>query len=192
MVDSPDFDVLDAREAAKYLKINEQTLRRLARDKEIPSFKVGGSWRFRKSSLERWARSQERRIDTQRVLVVDDEEPVRRLLRRVLEAEGYAVETATGGKEAVQAMQRQLPDLLLLDLMMPEMDGVEVLQVVRKSYGALPVIVLTGFPDSALMEKALEFSPFTVLAKPSSPEKVVETVRGILQGSGSGEAAASF
>lgn len=173
-------EVLDVREAAEYLRLNEQTVRRLARDREIPAFKVGGSWRFKRSSLDRWAVSQEQAEPTYKILAVDDDDTIRGLLKRILSGAGYAVEVASGGREALEIASIQTPDLILLDLHMPGMTGPQILEEIRKLYGNVPVVILTGYPESSLMEKALRFSPVTLLAKPSTPEKILESVRSLL------------
>lgn len=80
-----------------------------------------------------------------RILVVDDERDIRNLLKQVLEHAGYEVETATNGREALEMVDRALPDLMLLDIMMPEIDGWEVCRQVKakqKTKG-VPVILLT-------------------------------------------------
>ncbi|HLV00025.1 MAG TPA: response regulator [Acidobacteriota bacterium] len=176
----PDSDVLDAREAAQYLKINEQTVRRLARDSEIPAFKVGGSWRFKRSSLDRWASSQELRQTRRNVLVIDDEEAVRTVLKRALEREEFRVETVASGEEALAKLQDGGPDIIILDLKMPGMDGPEVLRHIREQKEDVPVIILTAYPESTLMERAMQYGPITLLSKPASPDLVVATVRKAL------------
>ncbi len=178
----PTDDVLDAREAATYLRINEQTVRRLARESEIPAFKVGGSWRFKKSSLDRWAGSQEMRPKGRalRVLVVDDEESVRDVVRRSLEREGFEVATAAGGEEVLPMLSEKPPDLVFLDLKLPHMDGPSVLKRIRDEWGGIPVIILTGYPESDLMQRALEHAPITLLAKPSTPSQIILTVNAII------------
>ncbi len=173
-------DILDARGAAEYLKLNEQTVRRLAREKQIPAFKVGGSWRFKKSVLDRWAESQHLAGQPRNILVVDDEEPVRDFVRRVLEREGHNVRTAAEGEEALQNMQESEPDCVLLDLRMPGMSGPEVLKNIREDYGQLPVVILTGYPEIALMHRALEYAPITLLAKPVTRDQIVEAVGNLI------------
>ncbi|MFQ5739177.1 MAG: response regulator [Acidobacteriota bacterium] len=175
-------DVLDAREAANYLRINEQTVRRLARDSEIPAFKVGGSWRFKRSSLDRWSDLQERRPKAKQrsVLVIDDEEVVRGVLKATLEGKGFQVTAVAGGADVIPLLAERKPDVVFLDLKMPRMDGPTVLKKIRDGWGAVPVIVLTGYPDSDLMHRALEHSPITLLAKPSSPGQILQAVDGIL------------
>ena len=169
-------EVLDAREAAGYLRINEQTVRRLAREGVIPAFKVGGVWRFKKSVLDAWAESQGTPRTGQRVLVVDDEEPILELLRRILSKEGFAVETTASGKRALDLIRQSAPDVVLLDLKIPDLDGATVLAEIRRNWGPLPVVILTGYPESELVSQALKFSPITLLAKGASDAQIVEAV----------------
>ena len=111
------------------------------------------------------------------VLVVDDDAHVLEALRLTLERQEFKVTTAGGGTEALRLMEHQAPDVLLIDLEMPDLNGAEVLKEVRQHWGPIPVIVHTGFPDSEVMMHALESSPFTVLSKPCTDAQLVETVR---------------
>jgi two-component system nitrogen regulation response regulator NtrX len=79
----------------------------------------------------------------------------------------------------LQEMQRQVPDLVLLDLAMPNMNGADTLKEIRKEWGPMPIILHTGFADGDLMKQALAFSPFTLLAKPCPANQVLETVRKV-------------
>jgi two-component system response regulator (stage 0 sporulation protein F) len=114
---------------------------------------------------------------TLNVLVVDDEAGIRDTLRLLLEKGGYQVTLAGGGAEALGLMRQQLPALVILDLEMPDMDGAETLEQIRKQWGEIPVVVHTGYPEGDLMKRALKGAPFTVVAKPASPEQVLNTVR---------------
>ncbi len=175
-------DVLDARDAAAYLRINEQTVRRLARDNEIPSFKVGGSWRFKKSSLDAWAGMQEQRSQgtVKRILVIDDDPGIRRVVQRSLERDGLTVDTAAGGDEILPIAEDKRPDLVFLDLKLPGIDGPSLLAEIRNGWGNVPVIVIAGFPDGELMERALSHGPVTLVSKPATPSQILDAVKGIL------------
>jgi signal transduction histidine kinase len=116
-----------------------------------------------------------------RVLIVDDDPQIRDFTRRVLEKAGFQVTTATGGIEALELMRQQARDIVLLDLEMPDLDGAATLKQIRQQWGLLPVIIQTGYPEGELMFRALEFSPFTLLSKPCSIERLVATVRGLAQ-----------
>ena len=101
------------------------------------------------------------------------------MLRDLLAAQRYNVRTAADGFEGLEEMRRQTPDIVVLDLAMPNLDGASTLKEIRHRWGPLPVIVHTAFTDGALMKKALPFSPFTLLAKPCAPNEVIETVRKV-------------
>jgi len=113
------------------------------------------------------------------LLVIDDDPDMLDMLRQLLMAEQYHVRTARDGREGLDEMRRQTPDIVLLDLAMPEVNGPATLREIRREWGQIPVIVHTAFSDSDLMKQALAFSPFTLLAKPSSPDQVIETVRKV-------------
>src|SRR5512143_4251231 len=81
------------------------------------------------------------------VLIVDDEAAIRESLRMVLEFEGYRVEEATTGVEALQIVRDRTPDAVLLDIRMPEMDGLEALRLMRERGYDMPVVVLSGHAD---------------------------------------------
>ncbi len=174
---------LNARQAAEFLGAHVETIRRLARKNKIPAYKVGRDWRFNKDALRRWAQSHHERVRSASILVVDDERLIQDLMRRIFEGEGYRVSTASDGAEALEFMRRETPDLMLLDLKMPGMDGPTTLREVRKAYGALPVIIITGYADSDLMTEILPYSPVLMLAKPVGTEQLLEAVRLVLSGS---------
>lgn len=181
--------MLNIQDAAAYLKVNDQTLRRFAREGKVPAFRLGRTWRFRKSALDAWADSQQK-VDGQpspsahaTVLVVDDEMAIREVVSRLLEARGFDVSTAPSGVEALELMGKALPDLVLLDLKMPGMDGPATLAAIRARWGRLPVIVLTGYPDSELMSKALKHSPVTLLAKPMDSGQMLQAINDALRAS---------
>jgi PAS domain S-box-containing protein len=112
------------------------------------------------------------------VLVVDDDAHIRDIMSRGLALEGFRVTTANDGAIALEHMKREVPDVVVTDLEMPNIDGAEVLKQIRRDWGLLPVILHTGFPKTATMRRAMEFSPFTVLAKPCGLKQLVETIRG--------------
>jgi CheY-like chemotaxis protein len=113
------------------------------------------------------------------VLIIDDDPDLLDLLRQILVAEQYNVRTARDGREGLAEMRRQTPDVVLLDLAMPELTGAATLKEIRKDCGDVPVILHTAFADGELVKQALAFSPFTLLAKPCSPAQILETVRKV-------------
>ena len=101
-----------------------------------------------------------------RLLIVDDEEPVVEVLSDYFTGQGYEVGTARNGAEALAAVRRNRPDLVLLDVRMPGIDGVEVLRRIRALDGALPVIMVTANEDVALARETLKIGAFDYVAKP--------------------------
>jgi signal transduction histidine kinase len=113
------------------------------------------------------------------VLVVDDDARLRPLIARTLQKKGFRVTTAENGAAGLAKMNEELPDVVVTDLAMPKTDGPAMLRQIRQKWGLLPVIVLTGFAETDLMQRAMEFSPFTLLIKPCSPEQLIETIRSL-------------
>jgi CheY-like chemotaxis protein len=122
---------------------------------------------------------QEQPSEAIHVLVADDDPGVRDLMSRVLGHEGFRVTTASDGALALENIKRELPDVVVMDLAMPNIDGAELLKQIRQNWGLLPVILHTGFANSAIMVRAMEFSPFTLLAKPCRMAQLVETIRSL-------------
>lgn len=172
---------MDAREASEYLRINEQTLRRMARDGEVPAFKVGRVWRFQRRALEKWAQNRQAGAGRQAarlVLVIDDHIDVYYFVREVLKNDGYTVISATGGEEALRKMEDCRPDFVFLDLKMPDMSGAETIGEIRARFGQVPVAIFTAYPDSDLMSQALQHGPLLLLRKPCRTEQIRECVNG--------------
>jgi two-component system sensor histidine kinase/response regulator len=111
------------------------------------------------------------------VLVVDDEERTRGLMRRALEREGFQVTTAENGAAALELVKQRLPDVVITDLMMPKMDGAEMLKQIRQNWSLLPVVILTGYPNNEQIKRAMEFSPFTLMAKPCPIAQLIQLIR---------------
>jgi two-component system KDP operon response regulator KdpE len=114
------------------------------------------------------------------ILVVDDEPQIRRALRTSLEAHGYAVQTAGTGEEAVLAAAEDSPDLVFLDLGLPDLDGTEVIRRVR-SFSEVPVIVLSVRDRQADKVAALDAGADDYVAKPFGMEEVLARLRAQLR-----------
>jgi len=115
-----------------------------------------------------------------RVLVVDDEPIVREVLARYLERAGYDVETAEDGAEGLERFTASRPDLVLLDLMMPRLDGFQVFDRIR-ARADTPVIMLTARGEEAERIAGLEMGADDYVAKPFSPREVTARVRAVLR-----------
>lgn len=115
-----------------------------------------------------------------KILVVDDEERIRRLLRMYLERENYSVEDAENGEQALQMALENDYDLILLDIMMPGIDGIQVCYELRKSK-ATPVIMLTAKGEEANRVQGFEAGTDDYIVKPFSPREVVLRVKALLR-----------
>jgi CheY-like chemotaxis protein len=104
---------------------------------------------------------------TANVLVVDDDPDSREVVARYLAREGYSVKSAANGREALVAVALTMPDLIILDAMMPEMGGVEFLQVIRSylRWSTVPVILLTAFAEGRHIDRAREFDVRQIFLK---------------------------
>jgi len=100
------------------------------------------------------------------ILLVDDEVEIRELVGEFLQRRGYRIKTAASGEEGLATIKNKPPDLVLLDVYMPGMNGVEMLRQVSKSHPAVGVIMLTASQDGPLLKSALDLGAFDILSKP--------------------------
>ncbi|MGC4376946.1 response regulator transcription factor [Fictibacillus sp. Mic-4] len=117
----------------------------------------------------------------QKVLIVDDETSILALLQFTLEQAGFTVITATDGKEALRLTKEENPDLMILDLMLPIKDGLEVCKEIREQRINTPILVLTAKVDECHKLLGLELGADDYLTKPFSPREVVARVKAILR-----------
>ena len=113
-----------------------------------------------------------------RILVVDDEQRILNFLSSKLRASGYEVLTASNGIEALEQIQAQEPDLVVLDVMMPKMDGFETLKGLR-SFSSVPVIILSAKGSNADKVKGLGLGADDYLAKPFSPDELIARIEAV-------------
>ena len=111
------------------------------------------------------------------MLVVDDEEIVRDVLSRYLEREGFRVDVASDGETAVELAERFRPDIVVLDLMLPKLDGLEVFRRIRIERD-LPILMLTAKSEEVDRVVGLELGADDYVTKPFSPREVVARIRG--------------
>ena len=114
------------------------------------------------------------------ILVVDDEERMARFIRLNLEHDGFQVVEAYNGIQAIQSLRDSMPDLVLLDVMLPDMDGFEVLKLIRE-ISAVPVIMLTAKGEEDDRVHGLELGADDYITKPFSPRELVSRVRAVLR-----------
>jgi len=115
------------------------------------------------------------------VAVVDDEEDLRRTVALALRKEGFRVETHADGQEAWRAFERSLPDLVVLDVLMPRMDGLELCRRLRTRTEKLPLLILSSKDDELDRVLGLELGADDYLCKPFSVRELVARVRALLR-----------
>lgn len=118
--------------------------------------------------------------DKVRILVVDDEDVVRRCYVRTLASERCVVETASNGFEALQRMQDQRFDVVLLDLRMPGMGGMNVLKAIKARWPECEVIIITGHPMLETAKESVTLGAHDYLAKPVGPDEVISATNKAL------------
>lgn len=122
----------------------------------------------------------ERTPKKQRILIVDDEKGLVRLMRMNLEHDGFEVVEANNGAQAMDRLRATIPDLILLDVMMPDMDGFTVLKMVRE-VGPTPVIMLTAKGEEDDKIRGLELGADDYVTKPFSPRELTSRIRAVLR-----------
>ncbi len=118
-----------------------------------------------------------------KIITIDDEAPIRILIRHTLLQEGCEVLEAKDGSEGLEKIRRELPDLVVLDFVMPVMNGAETLQAIRSDpqIAHIPVLLLTGVKDAAKLEPLLQDARNDFLAKPFLVDMLKERVRKLLE-----------
>ena len=116
-----------------------------------------------------------------RILVVDDEPPIRKLLRTGLGLEDYAVTEVATGEAALTALEAETPDLMILDLGLPDMQGLDVLRIMRERGSAVPVVILSSREDEAGKVRALDLGADDYVTKPFGMNELLARVRTALR-----------
>jgi len=178
-------DWLTLGQAAKYLGVAQSTIRKWSDQRRLPAFYTpGGHRRYRRGDLDAFLERSgagTRSTEGPLVLIVDDDDKLREFVRVNLEMEGYTVREAASAHEGLAALEEQSPDLVLLDVMMPEMDGWEMLRQLheRHGMGAIPVIVFSGQVEEDAGEVVARGAQAFV-GKPFSPQSLIERTKALL------------
>ncbi len=177
-----DPDWLTLGQAATYLGVAQSTIRKWSDQGLLSAFYTpGGHRRFRRHDLDNFlARSGRSRQPGPLILIVDDDPGHRAQIRAALEAEGYTVREAGSAREGLAVLEAEPPALVLLDVMMPEVDGWEMLRRVQERHGVgtIPVIMFSGRVDSA--EEAASRNAQGFVGKPFDPDQLIESAKRLL------------
>jgi excisionase family DNA binding protein len=172
-------------QAAKYLGVAQSTMRKWSDLGRVAAFYTpGGHRRYRRSDLDQFLdrsgpAAAAARSSGPLVLVVDDDERLREYVRANLEVEGYEVREAGSADEALAALGEQSPDLILLDVMMPQVDGWETLRRIQEhtGVGAIPVIMFSGKVDEESAVEAESRGAQAFIGKPFDPRSLIESTK---------------
>jgi excisionase family DNA binding protein len=173
-------------QAAKYLGVAQSTIRKWSDQGRVPAFYTpGGHRRYRRRDLDVFLDRSGPAGTTQAgplVLIVDDDERLREYVRVNLEMEGYAVREAGSADEGLEVLNELSPDLILLDVMMPQVDGWEMLRRVQERHGvgAIPVIMFSGKVDATSMQEAEARGAQGFLGKPFNPQQLIDRAKQLL------------
>ncbi len=181
-------DWLTLGQAAKYLGMAQSTIRKWSDNGRLPAFYTpGGHRRYRRSDLdhflERGGTLAPRRGEGRRlILIVDDDERLREFVRVNLEMEGYSVREASSAEEGLAALDEKPPDLILLDVMMPQVDGWEMLRRVQERHGvgSIPVIMFSGKVDEDSLKRATSRGAQGFIGKPFNPQQLIESTKQLV------------
>ncbi|MGZ4256335.1 MAG: response regulator [Gaiellaceae bacterium] len=180
-------DWLTLGQAAKYLGVAQSTIRKWSDQGRVPAFYTpGGHRRYKRGDLDRFLErsgpSSSGGGGGPIVLIVDDDERLREYVRVNLEMEGYTVREAAGAEEGLSVLEESTPDLVLLDVMMPGVDGWEMLKRVQERHGtgAIPVIMFSGKIDEAAAEEAAKRGAQGFIGKPFNPQELIDQTKQLL------------
>src|SRR5690242_19436152 len=172
-------------QAARFLGVAQSTIRKWSDQGRVPAFYTpGGHRRFQLGDIESFlARSGPGRQQTgPAVLLVDDDERMRELVRIELEREGYDVQEAASADEGLASIETRKPELILLDVMMPHVDGWEMLRRIQEQHGAgaIPVLMFSGQVDDAARRKAASSVASGFVGKGFDLDELVEQAKSIV------------
>ena len=120
-----------------------------------------------------------------RIVVIDDQEPIRRIVRRALENDGHEVFEASDGEVGMALLEQEPADVVITDIFMPGMDGIQTLRAIRKRFPAIKVIAMSGGDSTGLLDlrhDAELLGAMKSIQKPFSARDIVEVVRSVLGG----------
>ena len=178
-------DWLTLGQAAKYLGVAQSTIRKWSDQGRVPAFYTpGGHRRYKRHDLEAFLERSGpgKPARGPLVLLVDDDAQVREVVRVNLEMEGYAVREAANAEDGLAALEDEAPDLILLDVMMPQVDGWEMLRRVheRHGVGSIPVIMFSGKVEEDSMRAAASRGAQGFIGKPFNPQQLIESTKQLV------------
>ena len=169
-------ELMTVKETAEYLRIPLPTVYYLVQRGQLPAIQIGGRWRIKRSLLDRDVLRNES-TGQPTVLVVDDDPALQQLFKQFLKKAGFGRIVVGSGQEALQCAEKQSFDLVFLDLKLPDMPGDEVYKALKATHPEVPIVIITGYPDSEVLSRILAHGSVTVIQKPLEFEQLNRTVR---------------
>ena len=182
-------DWLTLGQAARYLGVAQSTIRKWSDQGRLPAFYTpGGHRRYRLRDLDAFVAGSAGTAPASRtrpaplVLIVDDDPRIREFVRVNLEMDGFAVREAGSAEEGLAALEAEPPDLILLDVMMPKVDGWEMLQRVRERHGvdSIQVVMFSGQVEEDVADQAEAGGAQAFVGKPFNPQDLVARAKDLL------------
>ncbi len=172
----PTPNLMTVKETAEYLRIPIPTVYYLVQRGQLPAVQIGGRWRVKRDLIDRDVLRKEEESQPS-VLVVDDDEGLQAMFKLFLKKQGFSRMVVGTGKEAITALQKQKFDLCFLDLQLPDITGDEIYKQAKLLQPELPVVIITGYPDSQMLDNILKHGPVTVLKKPLQVDTLQQAMR---------------
>jgi excisionase family DNA binding protein len=169
-------ELMTVKETAEYLRIPLPTVYYLVQRGQLPAIQIGGRWRIKRSLLDRDVLRNEG-SGQPTVLVVDDDPMLQALFKQFLKKANFGRIVVGTGAEAIQHAEKQRFDLVFLDLKLPDISGDELYRKLKDMHADMPIVIITGYPDSEILSKILQIGPVTVIQKPIEFEQLNQTVR---------------
>jgi len=182
---SDESEWLTLGQAARFLGVAQSTIRKWSDNGQVPTFYTpGGHRRYRRADLHAFldrSGPAGRPKEGPTILLVDDDERVRELVRITLEQEGYRVREAGSADEGMTSIEESRPDLVLLDVLMPQVDGWEMLRRMQERYGtgAIPVVMFSGSAQEGSRAQATSRGARGFVGKPFDLQQLVDQTRQI-------------
>jgi excisionase family DNA binding protein len=174
--DQSPHNLMTVKETAAYLRIPLPTVYYLVQRGQLPAVQIGGRWRVKRDALDKDVLHNEEHGQPT-VLVVDDETIIQDFFKTFLKKANLSRLIVGSGKEAIAALDKQKFDLCFLDLQLPDITGDEIYAYAKAKLPELPIVIITGYPDSGMIDNILRHGPVTVLKKPLQLDQLQQAVR---------------
>jgi excisionase family DNA binding protein len=172
--EQPMEELMTVDELATYLHFSKKTIYHLVKQKTLPVIRISDSLRFSRADIDYMLKRRAKSV--RYILAIDDTESVCTVICKLFENEGHVVITATTGADGLEQMTEIKFDHIFLDLLMPDMNGVETLRRIRQLDSTVHVTIITGHPDSELVQQARGYGVDRVLVKPFNTKDILAAV----------------